>query len=96
MEGLDSPRGTRPYASPDVARNNAIFGVLGFGEGWHNNHHAFPNSAYLGHRWYQFDIGRYILVVLRALGLVRDVKVPSREERRARSAKASRDTAAAA
>ncbi len=86
--------GTRPYASPDVARNNAIFGVLGFGEGWHNNHHAFPKSAYLGHRWYQFDIGRYILVVLRALGLVRDVKVPSREERRARSAKAAAGTTA--
>ncbi len=73
--------GTRPYESPDVARNNAIFGWLGFGEGWHNNHHAFPKSAYLGHRWYQFDLGKVVLLVLKPLGLVRDLHIPSREER---------------
>jgi stearoyl-CoA desaturase (Delta-9 desaturase) len=79
--------GTRPYKSPDLARNNAMFGLLSFGESWHNNHHAFPSSAYLGHRWYQFDPGRYVLAVLRRLRLVDRVVIPNREERRARSKK---------
>ena len=82
--------GTRPYTSPDVARNNAIFGVLGYGEGWHNNHHAFPDSAHIGHRWYQIDLGRYVLAVLRPFKLVYDLKLPSREERMARSVKAAK------
>ncbi len=73
--------GTRPYESPDIARNNVIFGLLGFGEGWHNNHHAFPNSAYLGHRWYQVDFGKYMLLAMKPFGLVHDLVVPSREER---------------
>lgn len=76
--------GTRPYDSPDVARNNAFFALVGFGEGWHNNHHAFPRSAYLGHRWYQVDLGKYLILALRPLRLVRDVVVPTREERMAK------------
>jgi stearoyl-CoA desaturase (delta-9 desaturase) len=76
--------GTRPYESPDVARNNGVFGWLGWGEGWHNNHHAFPKSAFLGHRWWQVDLGKYVLVTLRALRLVDEMYVPSREERAAK------------
>ncbi len=78
--------GARPYDSPDVARNNAIFGVLGYGEGWHNNHHAFPDSAYLGHRWYQFDLGKYVLWALRPFGLVHSLKIPTLEQRAAKQA----------
>src|SRR5204863_539751 len=43
--------GTRPFDTHDQSRNNLIFGVLGFGEGWHNNHHAFPTSARHGLYW---------------------------------------------
>ncbi len=74
--------GTRPYQSPDVARNNGIFGWIGYGEGWHNNHHAFPDSAYLGHRWWQFDLGKYVLFLMRPFRLVYDLRVPTRQERR--------------
>ncbi len=80
--------GARPYDSPDVARNNAIFGVAGYGEGWHNNHHAFPDSAYLGHRWYQIDLGKYVLLALRPFGLVYDLKIPTKEQRQAKMAAA--------
>ena len=78
--------GTRPYESPDVSRNNAIIGVLGYGEGWHNNHHAFPDSAYLGHRWYQVDLGKYFLWFLRGIGQIKTMKVPTKEERLSRRA----------
>ncbi len=73
--------GTRPYNSPDVARNNAFFGIFGFGEGWHNNHHAFPDSAYIGLRWYQVDLGRYVLFFLKPLRLVTDLRVPTKQQR---------------
>lgn len=80
--------GTRPYDSPDIARNNAIFGIAGYGEGWHNNHHAFPDSAYLGHRWYQVDLGKYVLWFLRGIGQIKTMKVPTKEERHAKMAAA--------
>ncbi|MFT5223782.1 MAG: stearoyl-CoA desaturase (delta-9 desaturase), partial [Glaciecola sp.] len=45
--------GTRPFESRDQARNNPVMGLLAFGEGWHNAHHAFPASARHGLRWWE-------------------------------------------
>ncbi len=70
--------GARDYASRDESRNNAIFGLLAMGEGWHNNHHAFPTSARHGLRWWQFD-GSYALIRgLELCGLAWRVRLPSR------------------
>lgn len=69
--------GTRPFAGGDHSRNNVIFGLLGLGEGWHNNHHAFPNSARYGFRWWQLDIGFWVIRTLSWLGLAWDVRLPS-------------------
>jgi stearoyl-CoA desaturase (delta-9 desaturase) len=69
--------GTRPFNSHDESRNNPIFGVLGLGEGWHNNHHAFPTSARHGLRWWQLDISYIIIRALSWVGIVWDVRVPS-------------------
>ena len=50
--------------------------LLVFGEGWHNNHHAFPASARHGlHRW-QVDVSWLVIRALEKLRLVWDVKVP--------------------
>ena len=68
--------GTRPFRSHDESRNNAIFGVLGLGEGWHNNHHAFPTSARHGLRWWEFDASYLIIRGLELCGLAWKVKVP--------------------
>jgi stearoyl-CoA desaturase (Delta-9 desaturase) len=76
--------GTRPYKAPDEARNNLLIALISFGEGWHNNHHAFPQSAWIGHRWYQIDLGKQVIRVLKWLRLVTRVHVPAREERQAR------------
>jgi stearoyl-CoA desaturase (delta-9 desaturase) len=76
--------GGRPYDTDDQARNNPVVAVLGFGEGWHNNHHAFPRAAFLGHTWYQFDPGRWAIKGLEKLGLVWDVWMPDEETRRER------------
>jgi len=51
---------------------------LAFGEGWHNNHHAFPRSAFHGLHWWQFDLSGYIIKILDRLGLAQDVyRIPS-------------------
>ncbi|MHC4234789.1 MAG: acyl-CoA desaturase [Planctomycetota bacterium] len=71
--------GTRPYESGDESRNNVVCGVLAFGEGWHNNHHAFPTSARHGLRWWQLDLGYLVICVMKWLGLAWRVRVPARE-----------------
>jgi len=48
-------------------------GLLSFGEGWHNNHHAFPRSAFHGLHWWQVDCSGYIIWTLERVGLIRDV-----------------------
>ena len=69
--------GTRPFASHDESRNNPLFGVLAFGEGWHNNHHAFPTSARHGLRWWQFDLSYLVIRTMGLLGLAYDIRVPA-------------------
>jgi len=68
--------GRQPYQTGDQSRNNFVFGALGFGEGWHNNHHAFPTSARFGLRWWQIDFGYWFICVLAWLGLASRVKTP--------------------
>ena len=71
--------GRRPYPSGDHSRNNFVFGILALGEGWHNNHHAFPTSARHGLRWWQFDLSYYVIRGMALLGLVWKVKLPSKQ-----------------
>ena len=81
--------GTSPFRSHDHSRNNALIGVLAFGEGWHNNHHAFPTSARHGFRWWEFDSSYLVIRVLEAVGLAWRVRTPSADRllaRRLRSA----------
>ncbi len=69
--------GSREYKSSDDSRNNLLFGVLSHGEGWHNNHHAFPTSARHGLKWWQFDLSWLIIRSMQATGLVWKVRLPS-------------------
>lgn len=51
--------------------------LVTFGESWHGNHHAFPDSARLGVEPGQADPGWWLLRGLERLGLVRDLKQPA-------------------
>ena len=71
----------RPFFTrDDNSRNLGVMALLAWGEGWHNNHHAFPYSAAFGLRWFEFDPGFLLIRLLETLGLVWNVKVPSREK----------------
>ena len=65
------------YNTGDLSRNNWWVGILAFGEGWHNTHHAFPYSARHGLEWWQVDMTWGVVAGLKAWGLVTDVKLPS-------------------
>ena len=69
--------GYRNYETPDNSRNNIVIGLLGSGEGWHNNHHADPRSARHGHRKWELDLSWLIIRGLAALGLAKNVVLPS-------------------
>jgi stearoyl-CoA desaturase (delta-9 desaturase) len=72
--------GTRPFKTPgqDMSVNNVVVSFLIFGEGWHNNHHAYPRSARQGLRWYQWDPAWYGIWLLKTLRLAKNVQLPSR------------------
>ena len=78
--------GRRPYRTRDASRNNWLVGLLAFGEGWHNNHHAFPRSAFHGLEWWQFDLSSWLIRTLEASKLVWNVYRIKPEDRRKRSA----------
>jgi stearoyl-CoA desaturase (delta-9 desaturase) len=68
--------GGQPHQNHDHSTNNLIFGILAFGEGWHNNHHAYPTSARHGLRWWQIDMSYWCIWTMALLGLARKVKLP--------------------
>jgi stearoyl-CoA desaturase (delta-9 desaturase) len=70
--------GRRPFRTSDSSRNNFLFGILALGEGWHNNHHAFPTSARHGLHWWQIDMSYWVIRVLALLGLAWKVALPAR------------------
>lgn len=76
--------GTRRFDTRDDSRNNGLIAAVTFGEGWHNNHHAFPRSAKHGLTWREFDVNWLQIRVLEKLGLVSDVYAMDLEAEEAR------------
>ena len=72
--------GKEAYRAKDESKNVWALSPVSFGESWHNNHHAFQWSAKLGLRGWQIDFGWYVIRALKALRLVRDVKVPTADQ----------------
>jgi stearoyl-CoA desaturase (delta-9 desaturase) len=90
--GIDSVThifGRRPFTTHDHSRNNAFWALPTMGEGWHNNHHAFPSSAIFGLTWWQVDVGAWLLRGLEKLGLVWDLHVATPEMIAARKARST-------
>jgi stearoyl-CoA desaturase (delta-9 desaturase) len=72
-------RGERLYVLENIAvdgRNVRGLGLVTFGEAWHNNHHAFPRSARMGHRTGEIDPGWLFIRALMKAGLAWNVRVP--------------------
>jgi stearoyl-CoA desaturase (delta-9 desaturase) len=65
--------GYRNYETTDDSRNNWWVALLTYGEGWHNNHHAYPRMALHGHRWWELDLTFRTIRLMQRLGLAWDV-----------------------
>jgi stearoyl-CoA desaturase (delta-9 desaturase) len=71
INGVGHYYGYRNFASPDAATNIVPWGIVVGGEELHNNHHAFPSSAKLSSRPWEFDIGWLYIRALELVGLAR-------------------------
>ncbi|AOX01786.1 acyl-CoA desaturase [Moorena producens PAL-8-15-08-1] len=69
--------GSRPFDTSEQSTNNLWLAIPSFGEAWHNNHHAFPNSGKFGLQWWEIDLGYWIIRTLEFAGLVWEVKTPT-------------------
>jgi stearoyl-CoA desaturase (delta-9 desaturase) len=65
--------GYRNYVTTDDSRNNWWVALLSYGEGWHNNHHAYPRMAPHGHRWWEVDVTFATIRLMQFCGLAWDV-----------------------
>jgi stearoyl-CoA desaturase (delta-9 desaturase) len=83
--------GYRSFRTGDLSTNCWWVALLTFGEGWHNNHHAFPRSARHGLRWWEVDVSWLVLSGLQKLGWVEKVHLPSLE-RQSEARLAERDS----
>jgi stearoyl-CoA desaturase (delta-9 desaturase) len=72
INGIGHYWGYRHWPTADASTNIAPLGILIGGEELHNNHHAYPTSAKLSSKWYEFDIG---WLYIRMLEVVRLAKV---------------------
>lgn len=68
--------GSQRFQTGDDSRNSWWVALLTFGEGWHNNHHAYPVVAKHGYKWYEIDMNWYGIRLLEILGLATNVKRP--------------------
>ncbi|MBD5606648.1 MAG: fatty acid desaturase [Candidatus Eremiobacteraeota bacterium] len=71
--------GYQTYRTGDRSTNSWWVALLTFGEGWHNNHHAFPFSARHGLRWFEFDLTWLTIKAMAWLKLASNVKLPSHD-----------------
>jgi stearoyl-CoA desaturase (Delta-9 desaturase) len=69
--------GPRVFATQDQSRNNGFIALISCGEGWHNNHHAFPSSARHGLEPWQWDLSYAVIWLLARAGLAHNLKHPS-------------------
>lgn len=67
--------GSRRFETEDDSRNSWWVALLSFGEGWHNNHHAYPRAARHGLAWYEIDFNWWGIRLLQSLRLAKDIKL---------------------
>jgi stearoyl-CoA desaturase (delta-9 desaturase) len=68
--------GYKTFPTEDNSRNLWWAAIFTYGEGWHNNHHAYPNVAKAGWRWWELDMTWWAIWVLKTVGLAKKVVMP--------------------
>ncbi|MBD2309377.1 fatty acid desaturase [Chroococcidiopsis sp. FACHB-1243] len=68
--------GYRSHDCDDNSRNLWWAAILTYGEGWHNNHHAYPNVAKAGWKWWEIDPTWWTILILKQMRLARKIVLP--------------------
>ena len=76
--------GYRTWKTNEDSRNLWWVGLLAWGEGWHNTHHAFQRSARHGFEWWELDATWLVIRALGAVGLAKDIRLLPRNAERFR------------
>jgi stearoyl-CoA desaturase (Delta-9 desaturase) len=77
--------GRRRFATGDHSRNLQWLAPFSLGEAWHNNHHAFPTSAFHGMGWRELDVSGLVIGSLERAGLIWDVQRVAPEKQAAKA-----------
>jgi len=75
INGIGHFWGYRNFRSGDASRNVSPWGILIGGEELHNNHHAYPTSAKLSNKWFEFDIGWMYIRLMEMIGWAKVKKI---------------------
>ncbi len=75
--------GYRSFETTDDSRNLWWVALMSFGEGWHNNHHAYPRSARHGFKRWEIDITWLAIRMLKFVGLAHDLRLAGQGASRA-------------
>lgn len=75
INGVGHYWGYRNFDAEDASTNISPWGILIGGEELHNNHHAYPTSAKLSNKWWEFDIGWLYIQILSTFGLAKVKRV---------------------
>jgi stearoyl-CoA desaturase (Delta-9 desaturase) len=65
--------GQESFRQGNGSKNNLTIALLTFGDGWHNNHHCFPRSAFHGLTKSEIDVNGWLITGLERLGLAWNV-----------------------
>ena len=84
--------GARRFETGDHSTNVFWLALPSLGEAWHHNHHAFPQSAFHGLRWYELDPSGWLILGMERVGLAWDVVKVSPEKARAKLAERTEPT----
>jgi fatty-acid desaturase len=68
--------GYRSHETRDSSTNLWWVAIITYGEGWHNNHHAFATSARHGMKWWEFDMTYLTIRLMSLVGMARNIKLP--------------------
>jgi stearoyl-CoA desaturase (delta-9 desaturase) len=76
INGVGHYVGYRNFESPDASRNILPIAFFIGGEELHNNHHTYATSAKFSVKWWEFDMGWFVIRSLQLFGLAKPKRVP--------------------
>jgi stearoyl-CoA desaturase (delta-9 desaturase) len=76
INGVGHFVGYRNFESQDASRNIIPFGIFIGGEELHNNHHTYGTSAKFSVKWWEIDLGWYVIRLLQLFGLAKPKRTP--------------------